>query len=304
LAQSVNNLKPNDLGSDTPARVVARPDGEARESVIMSVTQLSMDHTSVQAYSRPVTPLLLCLRGTTRMSVPWPKEFPTELVFEVFKYLPQADLARACLVSRYCNIQEKAGSNNRVQRCFGFLAMDGFGFIESSDRMSNKTSKDPSHTTEIGSLPYHGWSSRYSQTDSPGDSGPGITITASHITLFVQRSGSHRRHPHRPVRSLRRIVKTCRFIVLSSHWLGRNHLTRHSPSQSPHSQRLSHISQRRRSVDAAQSPSAHGSLPRGVLQSLPHFNVSIPTEWSTATSFPSESLLFIHRSGRMVGTYQ
>lgn len=209
----------------------------------MSVTQLSMDHTSLQAYNCPVTPLLLCLRGTTTMSVRWPNEFPTELVFEVFKYLPQADLARACLVSRYCCFLAHKGTNGRVQRCFGFIAMDRFGFIESSDGMSNKISKDPSHTTEIGRLPYTGWSSRYSSTGSQGNNDPCISISPTHIALVVQCRRSHRRYPDRPVHSLHGVVKTCRFIVLSPHWFGCNHLTGHAPSQSPHSKCLSYISE-------------------------------------------------------------
>jgi hypothetical protein len=104
LAQSDEHQQPStsEVGPD-------RGDTQTGETqtAIMSVTQLSMDHTSVQTYHRPVTPLLLSLRSAARMSVPWPKEFPTELVFEVFKYLPQADLARACLVSRYCNPYSK-----------------------------------------------------------------------------------------------------------------------------------------------------------------------------------------------------
>jgi hypothetical protein len=36
------------------------------------------------------------------MTVPWPDDFPVELYYHVFKYLPQADLARACQVNTYC----------------------------------------------------------------------------------------------------------------------------------------------------------------------------------------------------------
>jgi hypothetical protein len=32
----------------------------------------------------------------------WPANLPTELVLAIFKYLPQADLATACLVCRVC----------------------------------------------------------------------------------------------------------------------------------------------------------------------------------------------------------
>ena len=70
----------------------------------MSLTQLSMDHTSVQAYD---CPLLLCLRSAGEMCVPWRKDFPAELVLQVFKYLSQTDLGRACLVSRYCDPYSK-----------------------------------------------------------------------------------------------------------------------------------------------------------------------------------------------------
>jgi hypothetical protein len=40
--------------------------------------------------------------GAVQTVVPWPREFPTELVFAIFKYLSQAELATACLVSKYC----------------------------------------------------------------------------------------------------------------------------------------------------------------------------------------------------------
>jgi hypothetical protein len=36
------------------------------------------------------------------MAVPWPDDFPVELYYHVFKYLPQADLARSCRVNTYC----------------------------------------------------------------------------------------------------------------------------------------------------------------------------------------------------------
>lgn len=32
----------------------------------------------------------------------WLADLPTELVLEIFKYLPQSDLASVCRVSRYC----------------------------------------------------------------------------------------------------------------------------------------------------------------------------------------------------------
>lgn len=33
-----------------------------------------------------------------RMVIPWPEDFPTELVFAIFKYLSQAELKDACLI--------------------------------------------------------------------------------------------------------------------------------------------------------------------------------------------------------------
>jgi len=42
------------------------------------------------------------LEVMTETPVIWPVDLPTELVFEIFRYLPQADLARACRVSQYC----------------------------------------------------------------------------------------------------------------------------------------------------------------------------------------------------------
>lgn len=36
------------------------------------------------------------------MTVPWPVDLPVELYYHVFKYLPQADLARSCRVNTYC----------------------------------------------------------------------------------------------------------------------------------------------------------------------------------------------------------
>jgi hypothetical protein len=42
--------------------------------------------------------------GEPGVVVPWPVDFPTELVFAIFKYLSQAELANACLVSKYCMV--------------------------------------------------------------------------------------------------------------------------------------------------------------------------------------------------------
>jgi hypothetical protein len=59
-----------------------------------------------------------------RMSVPWPEEFPTELLFEILKYLPQGDLARACRVNKYCNCPWRMSLMIRVQRCFEYVVVD------------------------------------------------------------------------------------------------------------------------------------------------------------------------------------
>jgi hypothetical protein len=40
--------------------------------------------------------------GVVETVVPWPSDFPTELVLLIFKYLSQAELAIACLVSKDC----------------------------------------------------------------------------------------------------------------------------------------------------------------------------------------------------------
>lgn len=48
------------------------------------------------------SPLKQDVRLDPSMAGPWPADFPVELAYHVFKYLPQADLARACLVSRHC----------------------------------------------------------------------------------------------------------------------------------------------------------------------------------------------------------
>src|ERR1700738_288952 len=45
---------------------------------------------------------LSCSRHSAGCVVPWPADLPTELVFEVFKYLSQSDLARACRVNQFC----------------------------------------------------------------------------------------------------------------------------------------------------------------------------------------------------------
>ena len=66
-----------------------------------------MNEVTVRDVLRPGPPRLgqyysVLLRCATRVS--WPVDLPTEVVFEIFKYLPQPDLARACRVSRYCII--------------------------------------------------------------------------------------------------------------------------------------------------------------------------------------------------------
>jgi len=52
----------------------------------------------ISSHSRPVK----LVRGRKPIIIPWPEEFPTELVFEIFKYFNQSDLAKACRVSKYC----------------------------------------------------------------------------------------------------------------------------------------------------------------------------------------------------------
>ena len=42
--------------------------------------------------------------GEPGVVVPWPVDFPTELIFAIFKYLSQAELANACLVSKSCMV--------------------------------------------------------------------------------------------------------------------------------------------------------------------------------------------------------
>jgi hypothetical protein len=44
----------------------------------------------------------VCTMLASDLKVPWPDDFPVELYYHVFKYLPQADLARACQVNTYC----------------------------------------------------------------------------------------------------------------------------------------------------------------------------------------------------------
>lgn len=47
----------------------------------------------------------------------WPANLPTEMIFAIFKFLPQADLARACRVCRSCKISFNL-ADHREHSCF------------------------------------------------------------------------------------------------------------------------------------------------------------------------------------------
>ena len=75
----------------------------SRRHYIMSMIRHPLGHPlGHRASGEHGKPFVRGFEGAARMSGPWPGTFPTELVFEVFKYLPQVDLARACRVNRYC----------------------------------------------------------------------------------------------------------------------------------------------------------------------------------------------------------
>jgi hypothetical protein len=64
----------------------------------------TIEYRPIRRYCRQSRYLLSDQKPLPRMVVPWPVDFPTELVFEVFKYLRQSDLASACLVNKFCFI--------------------------------------------------------------------------------------------------------------------------------------------------------------------------------------------------------
>ena len=93
---------------------------ETARDPTMSMVRCSAYHRSYGEYGRP---LMRNSEGATRMPLRWPETFPTELVFEVFKYLPQGDLANACRVSRYC-IQLRNGElTSRVLRSIEYVVV-------------------------------------------------------------------------------------------------------------------------------------------------------------------------------------
>src|SRR5437762_6636402 len=100
IGPSVNNTTVN-VGSQS--RLGSNTTKLARHPIMTPLPEVD----TYGDYGRPI--MRCCQRTTTttaaqvaKKRVLWPKEFPMELAFEVFKYLPQGDLARACRVSRYC----------------------------------------------------------------------------------------------------------------------------------------------------------------------------------------------------------
>jgi hypothetical protein len=86
----------------------------------MSMVRCSAYHRSYGEYRRS---LIRNSEGAARMPPQWPEAFPTELVFEVFKYLPQGDLANACRVSRYCIQRRNDELTSRVQPSIEYVVV-------------------------------------------------------------------------------------------------------------------------------------------------------------------------------------
>lgn len=88
----------------------------AKQSTVMIVKRPGMELLSFYMYDQESRYSMTM--GEQRTVVPWPADFPTELVFDIFKYLSQAELAKACLVSKYCMFRFVDEANGRVYDCF------------------------------------------------------------------------------------------------------------------------------------------------------------------------------------------